>query len=203
MDYQINNSLYSSTNFGGGTQIGDGAGKNSILKGNNIGDMLACTLVQGGKEPILDLNGVKIKTKATEELSQANPGDTIYLKIQAPVLLMHNGVLPLRPRSLALSDTAELALRAGVFDNPLTFLYHVRDMIGQNKLCIMDSRKLHLIGDWQQGSDGLKYSNLLFLARREYDNRIFSAGFGKTRKKKTVPEILLDCCGLTVADYDK
>lgn len=84
MNYQITNNAP----FGGGNNVGvsvpgqGGGGMNSILKGNSVGDLLACTLVQGGKEPVLDLNGVQIKTKATTELEQAKPGDTIYLKIQ-------------------------------------------------------------------------------------------------------------------------
>lgn len=84
MNYQIDNTLFGNTNFaGGGVVAGNSNGTpNSILKGNSVGDLLACTLVQGGKEPILDLNGVQLKTKATAELEQARPGDTIYLKIQ-------------------------------------------------------------------------------------------------------------------------
>lgn len=83
MNYQITNNAMFGNNNMGVSSSGQGAdGMGSVLKGNNIGDLLACTLIQGGKEPILDLNGVQIKTKATTELEQAKPGDTIYLKIQ-------------------------------------------------------------------------------------------------------------------------
>ena len=84
MNYQIDNTLFGNTNYTGSTGVvgNDGSGSGGILKGNSVGDLLACTLVQGGKEPILDLNGVQLKTKATAELEQARPGDTIYLKIQ-------------------------------------------------------------------------------------------------------------------------
>lgn len=60
----------------------DKDGMNSILKNNSVGDLLACKLVKGGNEPLLDLNGIQIKTRASKELDQAKEGDTIYLKIQ-------------------------------------------------------------------------------------------------------------------------
>ena len=87
MNYQITNNLSTDRNAMGNnmgiSSLGQGGnGMNSVLKGNSVGDLLACTLIQGGKEPILDLNGVQIKTKAANELEQARPGDTIYLKIQ-------------------------------------------------------------------------------------------------------------------------
>ena len=95
MNYQINGnnkqSGYDNTLFGGVGVTGasgseakgnNGGGLNSILSGNSIGDLLACKLVKGGKEPVLDLNGIEIKTKAAKELDNAKPGDTIYLRIQ-------------------------------------------------------------------------------------------------------------------------
>ena len=84
MDYQIGKNMFGNTNVGGGVQMNaqNGESNSSILKGNRIGDILACTLLQGGKEPILELSGIQIKTKATADLAEANPGDTIYLKIQ-------------------------------------------------------------------------------------------------------------------------
>lgn len=83
MDYQIGNNMPGNVKAGNGVQMNaQGGSSNSVLRGNNIGDILACTLIEGGKEPILDLNGVQIKTKATADLKDAKPGDTIYLKIQ-------------------------------------------------------------------------------------------------------------------------
>ena len=96
MNYQItgnkNQSEYDNTSFGNAGFSGAGSvgsegkgnkngGLNSILSGNSVGDLLSCKLVQGGKEPILDLNGIQIKTKAAKELENAKPGDTIFLKI--------------------------------------------------------------------------------------------------------------------------
>lgn len=84
MDYQIgenqtgyNNTLYGNT--GVGAQNGDGG----LFSNSSVGDLLACKLVKGGKEPILDLNGIRIKTRASNEIEQAQPGDTIYFRIQS------------------------------------------------------------------------------------------------------------------------
>ncbi len=92
MNYQIsgnnNPTGYDNTIFGGAGVTGseskgnNGGGLGSILSNNSVGDLLACKLVQGGKEPILDLNGIQIKTKAAKELDNAKPGDTIFLKLQ-------------------------------------------------------------------------------------------------------------------------
>ncbi|MCM1157921.1 MAG: DUF6240 domain-containing protein [Bacteroidales bacterium] len=96
MNYQIgghhgqtgyDNSLFGAAGFGadaagGAGQNGLGGKGNSILEKNSVGDLLACRLVQGGKEPVLDINGIRIKTKAAKEFDQAKPGDTVYLKIQ-------------------------------------------------------------------------------------------------------------------------
>ena len=89
MNYQIgnnnrqfgyDNSLFDGAGISGGGQAGRES--SNILNGSSVGDLLACRLVQAGREPILDINGIQIHTKATQELDQAQEGDTIYLKIQ-------------------------------------------------------------------------------------------------------------------------
>lgn len=91
MNYQIGNNNqqtgYDNSIFGGAGISGSGQpdvneNKNGILSGNSIGDLLACKLVKGGKEPVLDINGIQIRTKAAKELDNAKPGDTIYLRLQ-------------------------------------------------------------------------------------------------------------------------
>lgn len=84
MDYQIgaNQTGYGNTLYGK-TVIGAQSDDGGLFSNNSVGDLLACRLVNGGMEPVLDLNGVRIKTRATNELEGANPGDTIYLKIQS------------------------------------------------------------------------------------------------------------------------
>lgn len=87
MNYQING-RERQTGFGGLSGnagiMGQPAAKDggSILSNNSVGDLLTCKLVQGGKEPVLDINGIRMKTKATRELGDAQPGDTIFLKIK-------------------------------------------------------------------------------------------------------------------------
>ena len=89
MNYQINGNnrgqaAYGSTGVNGMAAGNAGMGNTgqSIFGNNQVGDLLACKLVKGGENPVLDLNGIQLQTKATEELTDAQPGDTIYLKIQ-------------------------------------------------------------------------------------------------------------------------
>lgn len=89
MNYQVGGNNQNSGIFGNTGMVGNnGAAKNSsrtgssILSQNSVGDLLACKLVKGGKEPVLDINGIQLKTRAAKELENAKVGDTIYLKIQ-------------------------------------------------------------------------------------------------------------------------
>lgn len=81
---------------------------------------------------------------------------------ELPFVLMHNGVLPIGPRRKDISDTAELALRAGGYDPPDAFLCSISDMIGQNKIVVFrkDGDALFVGAEWKTGDDGLLYSNL-------------------------------------------
>lgn len=87
MNYQIGNNNqktgYENSLFGitGGKQA-DKDGNGSLLNGNQVGDLLACKLLKGGKEPVLDINGIEMKTRASKELENAKEGDTIYLRIK-------------------------------------------------------------------------------------------------------------------------
>lgn len=91
MNYQVgnsnqnmgyNNGLFGNAGIAGSGQTGKDGKNHNILDGNSIGDLLECKLVQGGKEPILDINGIQMKTRASKELENAREGDTVYLKIQ-------------------------------------------------------------------------------------------------------------------------
>lgn len=84
MDYQIggNQTGYKNTLYGD-AGLGINGSDGGLFSKNSVGDLLACTLVKGGNEPVLDLNGVQIKTRAANEIEGANPGDTIYLRIQS------------------------------------------------------------------------------------------------------------------------
>lgn len=139
MNYQIgsnnqqtgyDNSLFGGTGIGGAGAAGgaaDQSGNNSILSGNKIGDLLACKLVKGGKEPVLDLNGIQIKTKAAKELDNAKPGDTIYLKIQgADASQVSLKIVGIKPQEQASNLNA--ATSAQVMQNTEQF----SDMIKEN-----------------------------------------------------------------------
>lgn len=89
MNYQVGGNNQSDVMFGNTGMIGNNgaAGKSShagssILSRNSVGDLLACKLVKNGREPILDINGIQLKTRASKELENAKVGDTIYMKIQ-------------------------------------------------------------------------------------------------------------------------
>lgn len=84
MDYQMftNQTGYRNTLYGK-SDLGMLDNNGGLFSNNSVGDLLACKLVKAGKEPVLDLNGVQIKTRAAGELENANPGDTIYLKVQS------------------------------------------------------------------------------------------------------------------------
>lgn len=89
MNYQINGNNRGRAAYGDTGVNGMAAGSagisntgQSIFGNNQVGDLLACKLVKGGENPVLDLNGIQLQTKASEELTNAQPGDTIYLKIQ-------------------------------------------------------------------------------------------------------------------------
>lgn len=90
MNYQINGNnnkaafggTFANGGIGNAGNVDAGSAGQSILANNQVGDLLSCKLVEGGDKPVLDLNGIRIQTRATAELKNANPGDTIYLKIQ-------------------------------------------------------------------------------------------------------------------------
>ena len=77
------------------------------------------------------------------------------------IVLMHNGILPLNPRRATISDTAELALRAGRYENPLDFLCDANELFKGNKVLVFGPEKTYFLGDeFKRGKDGLLYSNL-------------------------------------------
>ena len=93
--------------------------------------------------------------------------------VQVPVL-MHNGVFHIKPRRVDISDTAELCLRAGKYPSPLTFLADISEQLAGNRVIVFDKTGVHFYGDeFQDGGDGLLYSNLHHVVRKSF-------GFGTT-----------------------
>lgn len=76
------------------------------------------------------------------------------------VVLMHNGVLSLNPRSKDISDSAELALRAGCYEQPLFYLSTIDEFIEGSRVLVFDKDGAHFYGDAFKEHDGLMYSNL-------------------------------------------
>jgi hypothetical protein len=73
--------------------------------------------------------------------------------------LIHNGVLPIEPRSKNISDTAELALRLG--EAGITNVEAVRlldGLVGTNKIALMNGVGIVTLGDWIE-KDGILFSN--------------------------------------------
>lgn len=135
MNYQINgNNKQTTLGKGAFANVGAGntetkSGSGGILANNRVGDLLSCTLVQGGENPVLDLNGIRIQTKSTAELTNAKPGDTIYLSIQqadvSQVSLKIMGVEQ-QGQEVALAATTS----AQVMQNTEQFSEMIKDNLG-------------------------------------------------------------------------
>lgn len=139
MNYQIGNNNQSGTisNAGGGMQATAFGGSNkgeSILGQNKIGDLLACKLVKGGKEPVLDVNGIQLKTRASKELENAKEGDTIYLRIQQAdknqVSLKIVGIGDLNQDSSGAQMGLDAVTSAQVMQSTEQFSEMIKDNIG-------------------------------------------------------------------------
>lgn len=132
MNYQIGgnqteykNTLYNNTTMN--LQNGDGG----LFSDNSIGDLLACKLVQNGKEPVLDLNGIQIKTRANDVLDGANPGDTIYLKIQnANKNQVSLKIVGMQPQSAGKGATLGAVTNAQVMQTAEQYSEMIQENIG-------------------------------------------------------------------------
>lgn len=88
-----------------------------------------------------------------------------------PRCMIHNGVLPITPRKNSISDTAEMALRiaeSGLTSDKVENL--IGELIGTNKIALMNGVKVYLMGDWIKDK-GVYYSN------RTYSYSIYSGGY--------------------------
>ena len=85
-----------------------------------------------------------------------------YLKhtnILTNSVLIHNGVLPIKPGCDDISDTMELCRRLSVFTGKLPEALKLLDgFIGGNKIALMLPGKVHLAGRWTK-IDGVYFSN--------------------------------------------
>lgn len=110
--------------------------------------------------------------------------DPHALEGEADTVLMHNGMLDLNPRFNTISDSAELALRAGCYENPLFFLSSIDEFLEGSRILVFDKDGAHFYGDKFVESDGLLYSNL------NHRNTFYGYGYhyGRIRDKFDSPE---------------
>lgn len=89
----------------------------------------------------------------------SNPGHLQALDYECPAAIIHNGVLPLRPRRLDMSDTAELAALLAESGNPAQAIGLVGKLVsGNNRLAYLTPKAYTLYGAWI-AEDGRYYSN--------------------------------------------
>lgn len=83
------------------------------------------------------------------------------LSLSCNYVMMHNGVLPITPDNENISDTmmlSKLIARGGFEKNTPQLMDLLEELIGSNKLAIMTSDDVYLIGDWKKVDD-VYYSN--------------------------------------------
>lgn len=98
--------------------------------------------------------------------------DSHMLKGEADCVMMHNGVLPVTPRKKTISDSAELALRIGRWEDPIEPMSDMNELFGGNRIIIMSPRGTFFFGDaWKSPlEDGILYSNDYFVFGNRYLN---------------------------------
>lgn len=75
--------------------------------------------------------------------------------------MMHNGILPIKPDNVNISDTMMLAklIARGKFESNVKAVSNLLDgFVGTNKLAFMDADNVYLIGAWKN-IDGVMFSN--------------------------------------------
>jgi predicted glutamine amidotransferase len=83
------------------------------------------------------------------------------LSLSCNHVIMHNGVLPITPDNESISDTmmlSKLIARGGFEKNTPQLMDLLEELIGTNKIAMMTSDDVYLIGDWKM-VDGVYYSN--------------------------------------------
>lgn len=91
--------------------------------------------------------------------------DPHLLAGEADFVMMHNGVLPIKPRTADISDSAELALRIGDYEDPMLCLDLMDELLHGNRVICMGKDGTMMYGDAFVDCchDGIMYSNDHFL----------------------------------------
>lgn len=87
--------------------------------------------------------------------------DSHLLSGEADFVMMHNGVLPITPRKHDISDSAELALRIGRYQNPIDVMDVMDELCRGSRIIVMGPEGTMTYGDKfvTVQNDGLLYSN--------------------------------------------
>jgi len=93
--------------------------------------------------------------------------DSHILEGEADYVMMHNGVLPIKPRKADISDSAELALRVGGYANPMDCFDVFDELLHGNRVICMGKKGTMMYGDAFVDCchDGIMYSNDHFVDR--------------------------------------
>lgn len=125
------------------------------------------------------------------------------LKGKGKFVLMHNGIMPLVPRSDDLSDTAEYALRAQESGDPVRFLKATAEFVGMDSRMVMFApATTWFVGKWEKRTpdDGCQYSNLNFDMYSDYG---FSFGSWRPKSSKPKPKDVVDPANKRGFDPDR
>lgn len=104
--------------------------------------------------------------------------DSHILSGAADCVMMHNGVLPVVPRKASISDSAELALRIGRWEDPVEPMNDIKELFVGNRIIIMSTKGTFFYGDkWEAPlKDGIYYSNNYFVFGDRYFNLRYGGG---------------------------
>lgn len=112
--------------------------------------------------------------------------DSHLLSGSADCVLMHNGVLPVIPRSKDISDSAELALRIGSFEDPMLAMDCIGEFVSaSNRVIVMSKNDTKFYGGkWVSvEDDGILYSNDYFNYKSWGIGSVFTSAGKKTDYK--------------------
>lgn len=123
------------------------------------------------------------------------------LSLSCNHVMMHNGMLPVTPDNKSISDTmmlSKLIARGGFEKNTPQLMDLLEELIGTNKIAMMDSDDVYLIGDWKL-IDGVYYSNTYWqyksVIATQWDNYGYGA-YSKSSDKRAS-----DCVSASDEDY--
>jgi uncharacterized CHY-type Zn-finger protein len=126
------------------------------------------------------------------------------LSLSCNHVMMHNGVLPITPDNKNISDTmmlSKLIARGGFEKNTPQLMDLLEELIGSNKIAMMTSDDVYLIGDWKT-VDGVYYSNTHWQYKNTIATQWDYCGYGYGAYSKPSDERVSDCSDTLNNDDD-